>query len=124
MPSSGVPERLSPFDQLQEEVTPVAFLAVVVFKAVLVEHQSGAGSNHSGFHERPPDVIGPESLKEHAAPQPVHAMPCLDRLVYDIPLRDGVAIARHHRREMPADQSPVTMLAQALLDPGRRAAVP
>ena len=118
------PGALEAFDQLEEEVAPVAFLAVVVFKAVLVEHQAGAGSNRSGFHQRPPDVIGPESLEEHAATQPVHAIPCLNRLVDDIPLRDGVAIARHQRREMPADQSPVTMLAQALVDPGRRAAVP
>ena len=112
------------FDQLQEQVAAVAFLAAVVLEAVFIEHQPCARRERTRFHQRAPDVVGPERLEEHVATQPVHTMAGFDRLVDDIPLGDGVAVARDHRGEVPGDQPPVALLAQALLDPGRRAAVP
>ena len=118
---TGSPE---PFDQLQEQIAAVAFLAAVVLEAVFIEHQSCARRERSRFHQRTPDVVRAEGLEEHVAAQPVHAIAGLDRFVDDIPLGDGVAMARNHRGEVPGDQPPVALLAQALLDPGRRAAVP
>ena len=91
-----------PLQQLEHQVTAIAFLRKIVFEAEFVDHQLRVRREDSSLFERAIDVLRAEDGEKDAFAQPVHPVARVQWFVDDFPLRDDVAVAGNYRAEIPA----------------------
>ena len=115
---------LQPFEKLEEKMASIAFDLQIILEAEFIDHQFRPRRQVARLPQRPRNVVGAEGLQERTVSQAVRPMAGLYRFIDDIPLRNGLAIAREHGLEVPLHERPSIFLDQRGCSPRRYALVP